>query len=108
MGFELPVNNLEMYKAPKLILYDPKQPDFKPDEAVINHFYYRSTARSNVPKFTSSVKVSILLVMKASVYENALEWKENKLAVRKFHRALSYADTFADDTTHGRPKIQRT
>ncbi|OBZ74265.1 hypothetical protein A0H81_05045 [Grifola frondosa] len=75
-GFAFPTDAMEMYKAPKLLLYDPKNPTADPDEPVINQFFWRLPTGNAPPKFSGATRITILLVIKTELHEEILEWKE--------------------------------
>ncbi|KAG1884006.1 hypothetical protein F4604DRAFT_1919822 [Suillus subluteus] len=74
--YSLSLYTLEMHKSPKLILYDPRRPSEDAHEPILQEFFVRLTAKDPIPKFHANVRVTILLIMSYTQFQDALVWQE--------------------------------
>ncbi|OJA08207.1 hypothetical protein AZE42_08903 [Rhizopogon vesiculosus] len=95
---------LEMHKAPKMILYDPRRPSHGADEPVLQEFFLRSTTKDPVPKFYANARVSILLVMTNVQFEEVLLWQEQQENVCL--HSVSHARALLTNVLEGHIRLQ--
>ncbi|KAG1892062.1 hypothetical protein F4604DRAFT_1912793 [Suillus subluteus] len=74
--YSLSLYTLEMHKSPKLILYDPRRPSEDAHEPILQEFFVHLTAKDPIPKFHANVRVTILLIMSYTQFQDALVWQE--------------------------------
>ncbi len=73
-------SHAEMHRSPKLLLYDPTQPNVPSGPAILD-FFYTTRGRAASTVFQPSKRITILLIITHDVYEAALEWKEQKMVL---------------------------
>ncbi|EGO20230.1 hypothetical protein SERLADRAFT_411151 [Serpula lacrymans var. lacrymans S7.9] len=62
--YDLSLESLEMRRAPKLILYDPRTLFLNMECLVLHDFFYRVSGTSPIPKLQSNIKVKDILSWK--------------------------------------------
>ncbi|PSS37792.1 hypothetical protein PHLCEN_2v359 [Hermanssonia centrifuga] len=87
-----------LYKLPRLLLYDPRDPTSSDlEEPVINHYYWSIKGRNQTAVFTPSKRITILLVITNELHEELQDWREKTLEKFRMNTPSGDGGNIADE-----------